>query len=73
MDALRVAVCEYTLAHKREGLAPERVLIALKQLIDDRALPVIAPHESDRTGNKLRETISTWCIKSYFSFDSACK
>lgn len=72
MDALRIAVCEFTVALRSEGIAAEAVLIALKNLIDDRALPRIAAHESDSSGNGLRESISTWCIKSYFETEGAC-
>ena len=72
MTALRLAVCEFTFAHRTEGLTPERVLIALKKLIDNRAMPPIAPHESDWNGDRLRECISTWCIKAYFDSEGAC-
>jgi len=72
MTALRLAVCEFTFAHRSEGFTPERVLIALKKLIDDRAMPPIAPHESDWNGDRLRERISTWCIKAYFDSEGAC-
>ena len=30
MEALRLAVCEFTFAHRADGLTPEGVLIALK-------------------------------------------
>ena len=72
MKALRLAVCEFTFAHRGDGFAPEKVLIALKKLIDDRATPPIAPHESDWNGERLRENISTWCIKAYFNNEGAC-
>lgn len=72
MKALRLAVCDFTYAHRREGLTPERVLIALKQLVDNRALPPIKTHVTDRNGNRLRESVSTWCIKAYFDAEGAC-
>ena len=59
MRALRLAVCEFTFAHRSDGLTPESVLIALKNLIDDRTTPRITPHESDRNGERLREKISS--------------
>jgi hypothetical protein len=72
MHALRMAVCEFTLAHRGEGLMPEHVLIALKHQVNCRAMPRIARNESDRNGNRLRENLSTWCIKAYFDTEGAC-
>lgn len=72
MDTLRIAVCEFTLEHRSKGVTPERVLIILKGIIEDRATPYILPHQSDLSGDRLRENISTWCIKSYFSTEAAC-
>jgi hypothetical protein len=72
MRALRLAVCEFTFAHRSDGLTPESVLIALKKLIDDRTMPRITPHETDWNGERLREKISTWCIKAYFNAEGAC-
>jgi hypothetical protein len=72
MDALRIAVCEFTFALRRDGSSPEAVLIRLKQLIDHETLPLIRAHPSDHGGHRLRECISTWCIKSYFESDGVC-
>jgi len=72
MHALRIAVCEFTFALRSEGITPEAVLITLKNLIDNRALPQIVPHQSDWNGDLLRESISTWCIKAYFDSEGAC-
>ena len=72
MEALRLAVCEFTFAHRADGLTPEGVLVALKNLIDNRTMPRMTPHESDWNGHLLRERISTWCIKAYFNADGAC-
>ena len=72
MDALRIAVCEFTFALRSEGRTPEAVLIGLKQLIDDQVLPLIRAHPSDHAGHVLRATISTWCIKAYFDSEGAC-
>ena len=72
MHALRLAVCEFTFAYRGEGLTPERVLIALKQLVDDRAMSPIKTHVSDWNGDRLRENVSTWCIKAYFNAEGAC-
>lgn len=72
MDALRTAVCEFTFALRRDGVTPEGVLIRLKQLIDNETLPLIRSHPSDNDGHRLRERISTWCIKAYFDSEGAC-
>ena len=72
MNALRIAVCEFTFAHRGQGLTPEGVLIALKKLIEDRATPQIANHGSDWNGDRLRESVSTWCIKAYFNAEGGC-
>ena len=73
MNALRMAVCEFTLAHRGEGLMPEDVLIALKKLVNSRAMPRIARDPSDGNGDRLRERLSTWCIKAYFNTEGACQ
>ena len=72
MDALRIAVCEFTLVLRQEGSTPEAVLIRLKKLIDHETLPLISPHPSDHGGHRLRERISTWSIKAYFNNDGVC-
>ena len=72
MHALRMAVCEFTFAHRGEGLSPEHVLIALKNLVDSRALPPILRQRSDTDANRLRESVSAWCIKAYFNTEGAC-
>jgi hypothetical protein len=72
MDSLRIAVCEFTFALRSEGSTPEAVLVRLKHLMDHETLPLIAKHPTDRAGNKLRATISTWCIKAYFDSEGAC-
>lgn len=71
MEALRLTVCEFTTVLREEGTTPEGVLISLKTLINDRALPVVPQHSSDWTGYKLREMISTWSIKEFFRKESA--
>jgi hypothetical protein len=72
MEALRVAVCEFTFALRQQGKTPEAVLIGLKHLIDNQVLPSIRTHPSDHGGHRLRASISTWCIKAYFESDGAC-
>ena len=57
MDALRVAVCEFTFALRRDGITPEGVLIRLKQLIDNETLPLISAHPSDNDGHRLRDRV----------------
>jgi hypothetical protein len=71
MEALRAAVCGFTVALRDEGLTPEGVLVVLKTVVNNRSLLVIAPHVSDWNGDQLRERISTWCIKEYFRAKSA--
>jgi hypothetical protein len=65
MDALRAAVCAFTVALRNEGIAPEGVLIRLKAAIWEQALsPVWTTSTWDGPG--LRESITTWCIQDYF-------
>lgn len=66
MKALHLAVREFTVALREEGIAPEQVLIALKTMVNNRSLIVIAPHLSDWRGDDLREKMSTWCIEEFF-------
>lgn len=72
MEALRIAVCEFTVALRAEGTTPERVLVTLKGVINQRTLPQFLSHSSDRNGTWLRESVSTWCIKSYFNEGVPC-
>ena len=72
MQALRLAICDFTCAHRGEGLAPESVLIALKQMVDDRAMPPFPTRESNWNGWTLRQRVSTWCINAYFNDAGAC-
>ena len=71
MNVLQVAVREFTVAHRDDGLAPERVLIALKKLVDERSLPAVALPYSRKTSDSLREAISTWSINAYFNADAS--
>ena len=65
MEALRLAVCAFTVALRDDGVTPEAVLISLKAAIQSETL---LPHWITSTwgGPHLRETITTWCIKDYF-------
>lgn len=65
LAGLRGAVYSFTDALENEGLTPEAVLVVLKTVINKRSFLVIRPHLSDWTGDALRETISTWCIKDF--------
>jgi len=65
MEALRRAVCAFTVALRDEGITPEAVLISLKAAIHSETLGPIH-HTSTLTGPRLQETVTTWCIKDYF-------
>jgi hypothetical protein len=66
MAVLRAAVCQFTVAHRKEGLTPERVLVSLKEVIQRETLE---NHWNASTwgGAHLRHTISRWCIEDYFA------
>lgn len=66
IESLRLAVCEFTVSLRKEGTSPERVLVALKTLVNAGAGPVISRSLSDWSGYILREKISSWCIDEYF-------
>ena len=72
MNALRIAVCEFTLALRDEGTTPEGALITLKSVINRKSLPNFVPHDSGTSHNKLRENMSTWCIQAYFKQNTPC-
>ncbi|HVF38409.1 MAG TPA: hypothetical protein VM939_00825 [Gemmatimonadaceae bacterium] len=65
MEALRLAVCAFTLAMREQGQTPEAVLIHLKEAIQAETLGPFW-RLTDEKGPILRETITTWCIKDYF-------
>lgn len=65
MEALRLAVCAFTVALRDEGVTPEAVLISLKAAIHSETF-VRLPNSSTWNGPRLQETIATWCIKDYF-------
>jgi hypothetical protein len=70
MRRLRAAVASFTVALRDIGTTPERVLIALKTVINNRSFVAIAPHASDWNGDDLRERVSTWCIEAFFGKDT---
>ena len=68
MDALRSAVCAFTVALRNEGITPEGVLIRLKSAIWEETLLSVWT-TSTLNGPRLRESITTWCIQDYFRND----
>ena len=68
MEALRVAVCAFTVALRNDGVTPEGVLIRLKTAIRAETLSPLWD-TSSWSGPRLRETITTWCIQDYFRTD----
>ena len=71
MEALRVAVCAFTLALRDEGVSPEAVLIRLKTAIRKQTL-IPLWENSTWGGPTIHETMSTWCIQDYFG-DKRCR
>ena len=71
MDQLRLAIGSFTVALRDIGTTPERVLIALKTVINNRNFVSIAPHISDWSGDELRQRASTWCIEAFFRKDAS--
>ena len=65
MEALRLAVCAFTVALRDEGITPEAVLISLKAAIH---CETFGPIHSTSTwsGPRIQETITTWCIQDYY-------
>ena len=70
MKRLRAAVESFTVALRDMGTTPERVLIVLKTVINNRSFVAIAPHVSDWNGDSLRERVSSWCIEAFFRKDT---
>lgn len=66
MEALRLAVCSFTVALRDEGVTPEAVLISLKAAIQKETL-IPLWETSSWSGPSLHETITTWCIQDYFA------
>jgi len=71
MNQLRLAVESFTVALRDIGTTPERVLIALKTVINNRSFVEIVPHVSDWKGDDLRQRASTWCVEAFFSNDGS--
>jgi hypothetical protein len=65
MEALRLAVCAFTVALRDEGITPEAVLISLKAAIHAETFSRIH-HTSTWSGPRLQETVTTWCIQDYY-------
>ena len=65
MDALRIAVCAFTIALRDEGVSPEAVLINLKAAIRKQTL-IPLWEISTWSGPTIHETVTTWCIQDYF-------
>lgn len=70
MRELRLAINGFTIALREMGTTPERVLIALKTVINNRSLIAIPIRDSDQSGEYLRQQISTWCIEEFFRTDA---
>ena len=68
MNALRLAVCAFTIALRDEGVTPEAVLISLKAAIQTETL-ITLRDASSRRGPNLYERMTTWCIEDYFATD----
>ena len=66
MEALRVAVCAFTVALRDDGVTPEMVLISLKAAIKKQTLTPLW-ETSSLSGPSLQEMITTWCIRDYFA------
>ena len=66
MESLRIALFEFTQVHKASGATPEAVLITLKAIVNQHRLPILPRYMADWSGDRLHETISTWCIQAYF-------
>ena len=66
MEALRLAVCSFTVALRDKGVLPEAVLISLKAAIRTETLLPLW-ETSSWSGTSLHATITTWCIKDYFA------
>jgi len=71
MNRLRLAVDSFTVALRDIGTTPERVLIALKTVINNRSFVEIVPHGSDWSGDDLRQRASTWCVEAFFRKDGS--
>lgn len=67
MDALRAVVEEFTINLQEQGAAPEAVLIALKALIRNQVFggTLVQPPYIYR--DPVRESITTWSIRKFFS------
>jgi len=66
MEALRLAVSDFTAALRDQGTTPEAVLISLKSVINGR---VVVPRRdlfADRRKPEIHEKISTWAIQEFF-------
>ena len=65
MEALRLAVCAFTVALRDEGITPEAVLVSLKEAIRSQTF-ISLRRQSTWNGPHLQESITTWCIQDYF-------
>ena len=65
LEALRLAVCAFTVALRDEGITPEAVLISLKAAIHSETFGRINS-ASTWNGPRLQETVTTWCIQDYY-------
>lgn len=67
-DELRSLVVEWTLSMKREGLPPEKVLVAVKAFVKNARPRHWAPNdiEAQLRHDALLADASQWCIAAYF-------
>jgi len=66
MNALHLAVARFTASMRDQGAKPEEVLIAVKSLINSRALMYVEDARHNWRQEELRQRISTWLIQEFF-------
>ena len=67
MEALRLAVCDFTAALRQQGTTPEAVLISLKSVVNQRVPRVVPePFYHDRPNPAIHEKMTTWSIQEFF-------
>lgn len=65
-EDVRSAVAEFTRTLREQGATPEAVLIAIREVLGSRIVLENGRVGTEPTEQRLREEISTWCIKEYF-------
>lgn len=65
-DELRLAVCDYVLDLRQQGVSPETAVISIKDAVRRTMIGQTPTHDTRRDADVLVERVVTLCIEEYY-------